>query len=124
VAGNTAFRDPLELKLGELEAKGTFEFERYDVAYMYVGLIQTEGPLGNREITAGAYGMGPPKIDKEAGDTDEHEWSLYLQQDSSGGNFDPRKLADGFVVAQLKGGNLIGWLHEGIELRISEGQNP
>ena len=124
MAGNTAFRDPLELKLGELEAKGTFEFERYDVAYMYVGLIQTEGPLGNREITAAAYGMGPPEIDEEAGAADEHEWSMYLQQDSSRGNFDPGKLANGFVVAQARGGKLFGWLHEGIKLKIWEQQNP
>jgi hypothetical protein len=122
--GSTNFRNPLELKLGELEAKGTIEFERYDVAYMYVGLIQTEGPLGSREITAAAYGMGPPEIDEEGGDADEHEWSMYLQQDSSRGNFDPGKLANGFVVAQVKGGKLIGWLHEGIKLKIWKQQNP
>jgi hypothetical protein len=135
VSSGTRFNDPLELKLGELEAKGTIEFaaeaaveagkgERYDVAQMYVGLIQAEvSSDGDLEITAGAYGMGPPEIDEEAGDADEHEWSLYLHQDSSGGNFDPEKPAHGFVVAQLKGGKLIGWLHEGIRLKISEGSD-
>jgi hypothetical protein len=91
---------------------------------MYVGLIQAEGEAGNREITAGAYGMGPPEINEEAGAADEHGWSLYLQQDSSRGNFDPSKLADGFVVAQLNGGKLIGWLHEGIKLEIWKRKNP
>jgi hypothetical protein len=122
--GHTNFRDPLELKLGELEAKGTFEFELYDVAYMYVGLIQIEGEAGNREITAAAYGVGPPEIDEAGGEADEHEWSLYLQKDSSKGDFDAGKPAHGFVVAQLKGGKLMGWLHEGIELRIWVPQSP
>jgi hypothetical protein len=139
--GGTQFNDPLELKLGELEAKGTIEFadeaavvagqgERYDVAYMYVGLIQAEvSSGGNLEITAGAYGMGPPEIDtavrfdEEAG-ANVRGWSLYLQKDSKKGNFDQEKKAYGFVVAQLKGGKLIGWLHEKITLEISERQNP
>lgn len=122
--GHTQFINPLELKLGELEAKGTIEFARYDVAYMYVGLIQFEGAEGERTITAGAYGMGPPEIDTKVGDADEHGWSLYLHKDSSGGDFDPEKLAYGFVVAQLKGGKVIGWLHEGIRLRIWQQVNP
>lgn len=119
--GHTNFKDPLELTLGELEAKGTIEFERYDVAYMYVGLIQTEGGLANRRITAAAYGMGPPEIDEASGDFDEHEWSLYLQKDADPekGDFDPDKFASGFVIAQLRGGKLIGWLHEGIRLDIN-----
>lgn len=134
MSSGTRFNDPLELKLGELEAKGTIEFaaeaaveagkgERYDVAQMYVGLIQAEvSSDGDLEITAGAYGMGPPEIDEEAGEN-KRGWSLYLQKDSKKGNFDQAEKAYGFVVAQLKGGKLIGWLHEGIRLKISEGSD-
>jgi hypothetical protein len=116
--GHTAFTDPLRLKLGEFEATGTFEFARYPIAHMYVGLIQIEGPEGDRTVTAGAYGMGPPEINEGVGADDEHGWSLYLQKDSSGGDFDPEKPAYGFVVGVVAGGKLMGWLHDGITLEI------
>ena len=45
---------------------------------------------------------------KKPANDDEHGWSLYLQQDSSKeGISTSGKQANGFVVAQLKGGKLI-----------------
>src|SRR5262245_36476268 len=110
--GNTEFKKVQDFTDGVgLKAKGTIEVE-YKVASMYVGLIETEGPLGSRKVTSAAYSAGPPELNHNGGASDEYEWTMYLQQDSDPekGPFTGGKDAFGFVVAQLEGGRLIGWL--------------
>ena len=107
------FKDELVIE-SQFEASGYIGRE-YDVAWMYVGLIQLGDPDadGDREITAGAYGMGLPALADH--DTTRQEWKLMLQRDSEHPNLSPGK-ATGFVLAQVRGGKITGWIHEGIAL--------
>ena len=101
------------------EAQGTIGKD-YNVATMYVGIVQLapdpDNP-GKRKIAAGAYGMGPAATKRLRNNKDQDEWSMQLQDDSDD---DKRKLepgtAIGFVLAQLPGGKLTGWIHEEIKL--------
>jgi len=120
--GATEFKQELEIGWPFI-AYGTIEKE-YEAVWMHVGIIQHDD---NDTLTGAAYGIGAANIrdkdfqtgqeirDPATGDLLD-TWSMDLQRDSEHPDLHPGP-ATGFVLAQLKGGKLTGWLHHGIELK-------
>jgi hypothetical protein len=102
------------------------------ITRMYVGLVQIQKtapatPNGNPkrmdiEITAGAYGAGLPQL--SAGpNSGSLTWSMQLMQDTGEVDqprqerpFNPKKPAIGFVMVELTGGRVTGWIEDEITL--------
>jgi hypothetical protein len=106
--GVTHFKDELTID-DPFTAIGSIE-RQYDVVWMYVGVVQVKEVGGELDLDAGAYGMGLPEM-KPGRDETENEWSIQLQRDFEHpwlheGN------ATGFVIAQLRGGKLTGWIDD------------
>jgi hypothetical protein len=108
---NTNFNPKLQIS-NPFIAQGVIDTE-YAIVQMYVGLIQTNG---DGTVAAGAYGTGVPDLNPTLGAVGEQGWSMQLQMDSDKKpQFDPGP-AKGFVVVQLRGGKVTGWLDPEVAL--------
>ncbi len=111
---STNFKKQLQIR-DIFVAEGTIERE-YEAAWMYAGVVQVTEAVNNGETTfeldAGAYGMGKPKLEDSSTDPGERNWTLQLHRDSDPDKreFKPNQEAYGFVVVQLEGGGLTGWI--------------
>jgi hypothetical protein len=110
----TNFKDKLEIKT-PFQASGTIETGDYDVARMYVGVLQLKrNPETEQvDVTAAAYGMGSADL-KQIGATTS-EWTMELRADSEHPKFEPGR-AVGFVLVELAGGRVTGWVDDTVEL--------
>ena len=94
---------------------------------MYVGIVQLgRDDEGEIKVVAASYGMGAAAITD--GDGAFNNWSMQLQVDgddavqelkpAAAGNKD----TVGFVLAELPGGRLTGWVHQGVVLEADDPQ--
>lgn len=118
--GGTNFKDTLEITY-PFVASGTIEKRYKDAVRMYVGVVQLQRPqgTGQLEVKAGAYGMGSPRL-KKGSDPQTKEWSMELRPDSAHQRFVAGD-AVGFVLLELPGGQLSGWLDDNVKLTAPAG---
>lgn len=91
----------------------------YKVSRMYVGVLQVDRDLDDGlELKAAAYGMGAAEIARI--DDEKNLWTLELRPDSEHPDFVPGP-AIGFVLVELAGGGVTGWIDDGVELTQGSG---
>jgi hypothetical protein len=93
----------------------------YKVSRMYVGLLQVDrDPEDGLELKAAAYGMGAAEMHRIDGETSS--WAMELRPDSEHPDFEAGP-AIGFVLVELAGGRVTGWIDDGVELIAGSGAN-
>jgi hypothetical protein len=111
----TQFKDTLEIT-DPFVASGTIERLYEDPVRMYVGVVQLERDRETEklQVTAGAFGMGVGRL-TPGPDEQTQEWSMELRPDSARPPFKPGD-AYGFVLVELTGGRVMGWLDDRVVL--------
>ena len=95
----------------------------YQVSRMYVGLLQVDRDAQDGlELKAAAYGMGSAEMSRV--DSERSSWKMELRPDSEHPTFEAGP-AIGFVLVELAGGRVTGWIDDGVELTAgSRGKDP
>src|SRR5689334_4304952 len=105
------FANILELKT-PFVASGEID-EEYEVIKAHVGVVQLGGKDGDLQIQAGAYGIGVPIFRHPSGGS--KGWEMHLQPDAERPNLVPGP-AVGFILVELSGGRMIGWVDNHVRL--------
>lgn len=129
--GGTNFDNEMKIPdSGAFVAEGTVEPKYEGLTRMNVGVIQLKGSPGNLEITGAAYGVGTPEWKQgsdPSADSDGWEnataagntirvrrWAMQLRGDYEH-PLHPGP-AVGFVLGEMPGGKVTGWIEDGLTL--------
>jgi hypothetical protein len=115
VSSGSNFKETLEIT-DPFVASGTIERLYGDPVRMYVGVVQLRRNRETKklEVTAGAYGMGVPRL-TPGPDEQTQEWSMELRPDSAHNPLTPGQVY-GLTVLELRGGRVMGWLDDRVDL--------
>jgi len=114
--GDVHFDKFQDLDANPFIATGVIETD-YRAVRMFVGVLQLESE-GSDTITGAAYGMGATNSHSRGNGSDA--WSMCLQHDTQEGRKLKNGPAIGFVLAELPGGQLTGWIDRGVQLAGAE----